>query len=692
MREQRTRITGRSQSNPSQSSSKLSVIASPSVGTIKAPDTRMTQTLAALEQLSGGVIEAVDNHYKREAERDYKLGQQMAHTGQEAPDPEDEALSSGYLEIAALSAGLEHVHKLEEYAKGIDVGDHETWSNYETPEDALDALLKSETASAIQGMPPAYAEKFLAPYVQSQQALISKKREDFFKFRKDDLAEKIIPVVTHELNAYAALPEKNPQGLRKVYDNMLQRLTQDKLMNRAEASQVLAERIGKYSVEVKNPTLVTDLLGTRDKDGILLAETNVGDYLRAAEAEAQRLTDAEFNTGRITLMDSVNKLVAKGTYGIDEAEQINQEIPDLYSNEQQAALMKQSRANRERAQKANAIKILNTQLYHEDKLYLIADGAEKNKILEAGHNEIREIGEINNLPEEEIIKQQVQHLSGNGAVSKEFSSIINNGAVIQGNNPNAELPDAFRKAFETFCIISAVNKSVALRHLTDKDAKANLLRFQAMKDANATDEEAYALVVQTAQDPVMAEKTYASSGKKEELQTALDDLDINNADSFFSFFDADVGELDNFNHLKQYANEQAETLVKLGLNVDTALEYMKSAVEGNYRVYNNRAVFTGGQQLPDDWEDFGDTVIKSMGLDSDDYFIEPARGKAGLVYVYQENGIWTGKAFKLSTTYQRYQDRDRPTLEDAKAALSKAEATDKQNEKELDASLGFVFN
>lgn len=690
MKKQNRRVTARVQVQVAPSQKKLSVVKGGTTFNGQAPDTRMLQTAAAFEKLTGGITKAVGGYYARKAKDDFALGQQMAQTGEEAPDPDDDDVSSGYMTTSALHAGLEHMTKLQDVANSIQADNPDSWGGYASPSDAVDAIIKQQTGEAIQGMPPKYAAVFMRPFEQGRANILGRKHKEFVQFRKDDISNKIGAIAAHELDVYSKGDLKSPEGLRKVYDSMLRMLTKDGILSRAEGSAVLAEKVAQFAIELKDPEMISDLLEAKDKHGVSLASTAIGDPLRRSLKEASRLANAEFNTGKITLMDSVNKLVEEGSYGIDEAEQINQEMPGLYSNEQQAALLKRARLNRERVAEISVKKVLNTSLYHADKLYQIADGAEKNKIVEAGHNEIRELGELNDLPEKEIIKRQVQHLSGNGIISKEFDSIINNGAIIQGDGVNAEVPEAFRKAFDLFSSISAVNKSVALRHLTNSDAKANILRFQAIRDSGATEQEAYALVQQTAQDPILAGKTYASSGKQAELQTAIEDLDINNANSFFGFFDADVGELSNFNQLKRYAVDQAETLVKLGLRTDVALDYMKSAVEGNYRVYNNRAVFTGGQQLPEDWDDFGDTVLKSIDLDSDDYFIEPARDKAGLVYVYQNNGIWTGKSFKLATTYKRYEDRNKKTLTDAKKSLSANRA--KQNKKEINYHSGFATN
>ena len=664
MKQQTTRIQARQQTQTQPSQRKLSVTGRSNIQ-VEAPDHRMMQTAQALDQLVGGVSDAVGGYYAKKAKEDFDVGVQKSQMGQEA-DGENVDELKGHAFFSSTANGITEAKGFEQLVEGVDIAEPETWGGHESPQDATKAILQARMQEVTNGMPDEYKGRFLKPLVNRMSILTSKKQEEYHTHHKEKQSAYTKEITTHELGVLVDSEGVTPENVRAIVNKI--RNTPNEFLSKDESTASIVEALGQYAIDIRRADVISKVIDTPDKDGISLGKTKYGDALRRDLTEATRLSDAEFDIESVKTTKLVKDMVNDGTLSVDVVQEIGSNVPELYSNEQWGALLVRSDYNHQKTALVKEKVAIDTSLYRNKTLSGIADGAEKNKIIEAGHNEVRELGELKGWTEEQILSQQVLYLSGNGGISKEFESIISNGAIVQGEDFNAEPPEAFLKAFATYEKLFVENPQIALRHLTNKDAKANILRFQAAKDGNRTDQEAYALVLQTMQNPLLSEKSYAASGKRQELINKITVTTLHEGDAWFSFIDSYAYGLDNLPVLEEYAINQAESYVKIGISTDKALMMAQATIKENWQIYNNRAVFTGGQQLPSDWGKFETYIKETAGLD-DDTFIEPIKGRGGVIGIYQGVGIWTGQTFSLAEEYTKYKTKDDPTLDDAETAL-----------------------
>jgi hypothetical protein len=618
----------------------------------------------ALGKLVPGVTEAFNNVLEKQAQADYAKGYMAGNLGDQ-PNPEASGSEfAGYSKARAIKHGLELSQSIEQEAAQIRPEDSKTWGDYKSPIDALQGLISARVHEATAGIDPQYAIYTAAAIDRITPSLFDTKHKEIRDYTVGNLTDSVASIAQTHLQEFVknnplSMEVRNydPAQLRKLYDQHLTLLTQDGLINKKQASEFLGNVWGDVAVQQKIPELL-NFMDYKDESGISIGMTSAGDRLRAGQAaaitERKKILSAETADSKAMYREQA----ARGQFTMEMANNIvNDPVASTYwTNDELENLLYTSRV----AGLQEETKVVNTDALHAGQGWLIPDGSDKNKATDLYMEQLAETASVTSGDPSEGLKAQLKGLNINGAmVYDKFKSVINNGAAIIPDDKNAQAAEGFKAGVSLFNQMMQMNPALAFRHATSKDARDNILRFNAATAAGKTDEEAWAWVKQIANKPIMEQEVFFKSDLPGKIRETVD--------GHFKqgFWDkAFNGEgVDNGGARYDVVMKMAMHYGELGLSPDKALEASLGFFEANYVNVRGTSVYTGGTQLPEDFEKFSDWYIETkLKKDPEKYYVVPTNTK-GAYAIMGDFGWTSDPLFVFNDAYKEFTLKDAPTVD-----------------------------
>lgn len=644
MLSQQRNIDNRPQVNTRVGSNQTSVFARP-VDTYIAPAASPLAGIgAALERLAPGIQDLFTQQYVADAEKSIDKGNLLADMHQPLSPDADKFEFHGYAKAKAIQAGLDAANSINSESAQILPHDKGTWGDYPSVMAATEGMIQARTQQATEGLDPKYAAYVTAGIQRSAPGILNQKQTEVKDFVVNGLTESVSAITHATLTEHLQEGDITPETSRGLFDSLRSMLTQDGLVNMKDASQIVSEQFAQFAIDNKNPDLL-DFMNVKDKSGIALAQTASGDTLRKAQGIADKALTDKLDHDTITNMAMMEELSKQGQFS---HEQVNDIIGDPvlskhYSNEQLASMWARSLGHEF---ETKTVEPLNFDAYMRGEAAQIEDGAEKKKMQEAALDTLQKEGEDAGLPPQEILRNQIRLLSKNGDVSKRFQSIINNGVAYIPEDKNAPPPESFTAGVSLFQEMYKLDPGFALRHLTDANAKARILRFNFWESTTGSKETAWAQVKKAADKPLMEQSEYASSGASKDMNVAVDD--------YLSGED-----IPSNSPVASLLRNTAYWAGEMGADPEQAIKLAEHTKEMYYKEIGDKTIYTGGNTFPDDFDKFSDWYAENtLKKDPDTVHLIPSSTMQGVLVPVDEYGLAVGSYIRLQDEYNKFRFQD----------------------------------
>ncbi len=476
-----------------------------------------------------------------------------------------------------------------EVADKYSVDDPKSWDSHGNPVDAVSAHFQDKARQAVQGMPPEYATLFLHSVEGARLAAVAEKQKQVSDKVHTDKVQSVSTIMADELGTYSQSGQVTPEGSRERYSKMLEYATGQLGLDRKTASAALAEQYAQTAIANKQPELLDFLhvkdangiaLGQTEAGKALLKARATAQKEKDGELDLGFINDlaahkVKVDNGEFGLADAKNlitkypgklsgddkqiagmlassihnkaELAKKGAMdealspeyymkvslaenelkqaiarGDGSADQLlpllQQQFPDTFKGRKLGKAMADSQiANTENAALQSTARTAH--------LTQLPDGADKDKLVETRMAQFERDGQKNGMPTEAVLGSQLYWLSANGAESKKFNSILNNGLKTAPLDINAPPTPEFLDAVNLYKQAYKVNPVMAEKMLDNGNRDLLHQYLSAESQTGSNPAKAWAAVQQNLAKPIHERDVVYKTASQDDIEAGLDTIE-----------------------------------------------------------------------------------------------------------------------------------------------------------------------
>jgi hypothetical protein len=711
MKEQQRGLSNRPAALSTSRPEQLGVAAQP-VDQYVAP--KQSQRLNQFADALGRLVPQLSAYHKERVDQaileENALGEYDAATGANAPGSENSHRVAAFGKARAISGGIEYAQQLRnEVADKYSVDDPAIWDKYGNPADAVSAHFHDRAKQAVAGMSPATAPLFLHSIEKERLSAVAEKQKQIADKVHTDKVHDISTMMADDLVTYGQSGQVTAETSRDLYSRHLQHATHDLGLDRKTASAALAEQFSAYAIENKQPELL-DFMHTKDKDGIALAQTEVGKGLTKARADAQKAKDAELSMTFIQDFAAYKTKVDNGEFTQADAQELINKYPQKVAGDdkQIAGMLSSSIHNRAELAKKSLIEealspehykqvalaeeelkqaiargdgsaeqllpLLQQQFPEEFKNRKVGKALAESELAQTTKQEFHKQAVSVNLSQipdgddknkfiaerfDNIAKQgkqagwtddQIQEMQIadlNGSRYKPLEDKLNNGLRSVPVDINAPATPEFLNGVKLYEQMYKINQARAEASV-DPDVRDDLHTYLNARDSGGkSDADAWAVVQQTRNTPAHIGKLHYSPPSNKVIERGIRNI-------------TDWEDISNQGQMIEVLKNYTAYYISKGALPDKAAEVAAARINGEYVTLNGTKSWAGKLTVPSDAEDFLDDYLqkhysgKDGSINKDVFEVHAHPSIEGALQVYKQGYAVPRGNFGLFEEYGNY--------------------------------------